>query len=94
MTIEPSLFFCVRCARVKASRSASLSGAGARHGRSFEEAGERCGADLGVARAVVLVLDPGLRGLVEEGERQVGHVLQPGDEAPFDGPQNASCLAF
>jgi hypothetical protein len=30
------------------------------------------------------VLDPGLRRLVEEGERQIGHVLQHGDEPALD----------
>jgi hypothetical protein len=30
------------------------------------------------------VLDPGLRRLVEEGERQIGHMLQHGDETALD----------
>ena len=55
-----------------------------RHRWPFEEAGKRRGGDLGVDRAVVLVLDPGLRRLVEEGERQIGHMLQHGDETALD----------
>jgi len=85
MTMLPSLFFWVRMApRVKARRSAALVRTRPRHRWPFEEAGKRRGGDLGVDRAVVLVLDPGLRRLVEEGERQIGHMLQHGDETALD----------
>ena len=66
----------------EAERDAARTGA--RHRRPFEEAGERGDADLGVDRAVVLVLDPGLGRLVEERQCQVGDVLQHGDEPAFD----------
>src|SRR5436309_1947543 len=45
---------------------------------------ERCLADLGVARAIVLVLDPGLGGLVEEAQGEVRHMLQHGDQTALD----------
>ena len=66
----------------EAERDAARTGP--RHRRPFEEAGERRGGDLGVDRAVVLVLDPGLRRLVEERQRQIGHMLQHGDEPALD----------
>ena len=66
----------------EAERDAARTGP--RHRRPFEEAGERRGGDLGVDRAVVLVLDPGLRRLVEERQCQVRHVLQHGDETDLD----------
>ncbi len=52
--------------------------------RAGEEAADGGGADLGVRAAVVLVLDPGLRGLVEEGEGEVRHVLKHGHQPALD----------
>ena len=52
---------------------------------SGKEARDRGLADLGVELAVVVVLDPGLRRLVENGQRQIGHVLQHGDQPALDG---------
>ena len=49
-----------------------------------EEARDRRLADLGVGLAVVLVLDPGLGGLVQEAQGQVRHVLQHGDQPALD----------
>ena len=69
-------------------------GAGPCHLGTREEPRERGFADLGVDLAVVLVLDPGLRRLVEEGEREIGQVFQHGDQPALDRTQNASCLAF
>jgi hypothetical protein len=37
-----------------------------------------------VDASVVLVLDPGLRRLVQEGERQIRHMLQHGDKAALN----------
>jgi hypothetical protein len=34
--------------------------------------------------AVVLVLDPGLRRFVEDRKREIGHILQHGDEPALD----------
>jgi hypothetical protein len=81
-----ALLLRAMCAPGEGETQPIAVGAGARDRRSFEEAGERCGADLGVARAVVLVLAPGLRGLIEEGEGEVGNVLQHGDQPAFDRP--------
>src|SRR5208283_5649764 len=66
----------------EAERDAARTGP--RHRRPIEETGERRDADLGVDRAVVLVLDPSLRRLVQERQRQVGHTLQHGDEPALD----------
>ena len=52
-------------------------------------------ADLGVELAVVLVLDPGLRRLVEERPSvRSGTCSSMAISRPSTGPQNASCLAF
>ena len=45
---------------------------------------ERRAADLGVARAVVLHLDPGLGGLVEQREAEVGDAFEHGHQASFE----------
>ena len=70
--------------RVKARRSVVAVGAGPRHLRTREEARDGSFADLGVDLAVVLVLDPGLGRLVEGRKREVGHVLQHGDQPALD----------
>ena len=57
-----------------------------------KKARDRCLADLGVRRAIVLVLDPGLSGLVQRG--QSGTCSSMAINRPSTGPQNASCLAF
>ena len=50
---------------------------------------ERSLLDLAVEAAVVLLLDPGLRGAVEELERELGLALEHGHEAPLDlGPED------
>ena len=49
-----------------------------------QEARDRRLADLGVGLAVVLVLDPGLGGLVQERQGQVRHMLQHGDQPALD----------
>ena len=59
-------------------------GAGPCHLGTREEARDGGLADLGVDLAVGLVLDPGLRRLVEERQRQIGHVLQHGDQPALD----------
>jgi hypothetical protein len=81
-----ALLLGAMCAPREGETERITVGAGTRHRRSFQEAGERGRADLGVARAVVLVLDPGLGRLVEERQRQVWHVLQHGDEPALDRP--------
>jgi hypothetical protein len=54
------------------------------HVRTREEAGDGSFADLGVDLAVVLVLAPGLCRFVEDRKREIGHILQHGDEPALD----------
>ena len=80
-----------------AEAAAELVGARAlaADGGAAEVALERRLLDLAVLLAVVLVLDPGLRGGVEqlEGERLLA--LEHGHEPALDSaPQNDSCLPF
>ena len=75
MTMVPSLLLLgAMCAAGEGEAQRLAVGAGPRHRRAGEEARERRVADLGVALAVVLVLDPGLRRLVEQGQREVRHM--------------------
>src|SRR5215471_13037790 len=60
-------------------------GCGPHDAGPFKEAGDRCDTDLGVNLAVVLVLDPRERGLVQEREREIGHMLEHGQEPTFNG---------
>jgi len=66
-----------------------------RHLWAGEEARNGGFADLGMDLAVVLVLDPGLRRLVEDRKREIGdNPPALAISRPSTGPQNASCLAF
>ena len=49
-----------------------------------KKARDRCLADLSMGFAVVLVLGPGLGGLVQEAQGEVRHVLQHGDQPALD----------
>ena len=69
-------------------------GARPRDGGPGEKARERGLADLGVDLAVVLVLDPGLRRLVQERPGQVGHMLQHGDQPALDRPPERLLLGI
>ena len=84
MTV-PSLRRCLRETSVRnARRRASELGALAADGGAAQVAGERGLLDLGVLLALVLLLDPGLGGDVEQIERELGLALEHGQEAPFD----------
>ncbi len=88
MTTVPSLRRWVRCSvRVKASRSASLSGLG----RSTSgPASQRASGVWPVSQwivAVIAVLGPGLGRFVQELEREVGDALEHRHQLSFDrGP--------
>ena|SRR5437879_9803484 len=56
----------------------------ARDGRTGEETGDRRCADLAVVLGVVVLLGPSLRRRVEDGESEIGHMLQHGDQATLD----------
>src|SRR5258705_8180433 len=55
-----------------------------RHLWAGEEARNGGFADLGMDLAVVLVLDPGLRRLVEDRKREIRDILQHGDQPPLN----------
>ena len=63
--------------------------AGSRHGRAGEEAGQRRVVDLTVVLAVIVLLHPGLRRLIEPGEGEIIHTLEHGHQPALDrSPQN------
>ena len=63
--------------------------AGAGHGGAGEEAGERRVVDLAVPLAVIVLLNPGLRRLVEPGQGEVIDTLEHGHQPAFDRcPEN------
>ncbi len=77
-------------ARCSPERAAKRVGARAlaADARSAQIALERCLLDLAMELAVVLLLDPGLRGDVEEIERERFLALEHGQESSFDlGPE-------
>ena len=67
--------------------------AGPHHAGAGEEARDRRLADLGVELAIVLVLDPSLRRLIEECEGEIGHVLEHGDQPALDRSPEGLLLA-
>src|ERR1700687_1199773 len=63
--------------------------AGARHGGAGEEACERRVVDLAVSLAVVVLLDPGLRRLVEPAQGEIVDALEHGHQSALDrSPEN------
>ena len=54
------------------------------HLRARQEAGQRRLADLGVDRAVVLVLAPRLRRFIEGGEGEIGDTLEHRHQSTFE----------
>jgi len=56
----------------------------AHHRRTGERGVERRAAQLVVAVPLILLLDPGLRGVIEQGERQLRFAFEHRDEPPFD----------
>ncbi len=54
------------------------------HGGAGEEAGERRVVDLAVPLAVVVLLDPGLRRLVEPGQGEIVDRLEHGHQSALD----------
>src|SRR5262249_48379437 len=69
-------------------------GCGPHDAGPFKEAGDRCDTDLGVNLAVVLVLDPRERGLVQEREREIGTCSSMAKSRPSTEVQKASCFPF
>src|SRR5580658_6728200 len=92
MTAVPSLLRRMRrSVRVKASRSAAASGqacpcegGGSRHGGTGEEAGKRRVVDLAVPLAVIVLLHPGLRRLVEPSHGEIVDALEHGHQPALD----------
>src|SRR5206468_10272977 len=51
-------------------------------------------ADLGMDLAIILILHPGLRRLVENRKCEIGDILQHGDEPPLDRPPKRLLLGI
>jgi hypothetical protein len=69
---------------MKTKRSSAGEGEGPADVLVVQVAIERSAADLRVPRTVVLHLDPGLGGLVEQGEAEIGDAFEHGHQASFE----------
>src|SRR6266566_885167 len=65
-----------------------------RHLGARQEACDGGFADLGMDLAIILILHPGLRRLVENRKCEIGDILQHGDEPPLDRPPKRLLLGI